>query len=59
VCFDYFYEEDLDEDVLCRALSNIITSLPFLGGRIKGILPVSKSSMQIQVGTGRLSPAPP
>lgn len=41
VCFNYFYEEDLDEDVLCRALSNIVTSLPFLGGRIKGILPVS------------------
>lgn len=41
VCFNYFYEEDLDVDILCRALSNVITSLPFLGGRIKGILPVS------------------
>jgi hypothetical protein len=32
----YFFEEDLDADVLCVALSQLLAEYPFLGGCIRG-----------------------
>lgn len=49
ICLDYFYEEDLDVNILCRALSNILTDLPYLAGRWKGYLLVGDAKRTIHL----------
>lgn len=57
ICLDYFYEEDLDVNILCRALSNILTDLPYLAGRWKGYLLVGMRSAQSTCHNPRSAPS--
>lgn len=41
MCFNYFYDGELDVEVLCQALSTVLAELPFLGGQVRGSLYVS------------------